>query len=152
MLHALALATVSPALHSGVGDAVVLTAAFVTLLIVEWRYRRAILRVGTTLLALLVLAWYQPNYTGARRRALGAPHAERVKTIGVPPDTVSAYASGVYTTMETVGEASQFGAPSRLAAIGALVWLACSPARRSSCNSAIGRTVHRNGSLDAPEA
>ena len=130
MLPALAWITVIPALRSGVSDALVLGAAFAVLLSLEWRYRRTSLRVGTALLALMMLAWYQPNYTGARRRALGAPRAERVTTLGRSADTVSSYESGVYTTMETVREAIRFGAPVRLAALGTLAWLACSPLRR----------------------
>lgn len=41
------------------------------LLALEWRYRRRRLRFGAALLALAVLFFHQPNYTRARRKALG---------------------------------------------------------------------------------
>jgi len=107
-------------------------ALFVILLGLEWRFRRRGLRVGAILLALAVLAFYQPNYTVARRRALGTPPAKRVTQIPFHGERVSEYESGVYTTMEAVSDAAGFGSGARLVAAGALVWLACSPALGSA--------------------
>jgi hypothetical protein len=122
------------ALRSSAGDLAVVGVTFVLLLGLEWRYRRRWLRLGTALLALVVLGWYQPNYTGARRRALSASPAERVMRLPEPGQggyrTVSDYESGVFTAMRDVGEAAAFGEEVRLVAVGALFWLACSPAVR----------------------
>lgn len=132
-------------------DTVLFVAIFAVLLGLEWRYRRRRLRVSAVLLALAVLAFYQPNYTGARRRALGTPPAERITSIrnGEP---VSAYESGVYTTMQAVSDVAGFGEGARLAAVGALVWLACSPAlwhARGPSNAPGSRSMPGTG---APEA
>ena len=134
MLIARLAIVVDPPLRSGTPDALVLAGVFVVLLGLEWRYARRALRVGTVLLALLVLAFYTPNYTGARRRALGAAREQRVSPPGI--DSVGDYARGVYTMSETVGEAAEFGWAARLTALGALTWLACTPAFRSSRASA----------------
>lgn len=115
-------------------DTVLVAAVFAVLLGFEWRYRRLRLRVGAALLALVVLALYQPGYTGARRRALGAQPSERVTRLprvgSEGYDSLSQYESGVYTTMQAVVDAADFGAGARLVAVGALFWLACSPAFR----------------------
>ena len=107
----------------------IVLAVFAVLLTLEWRYRQRLLRLATALLALAVLAFFRPDYTTARRRALSAPPAERV--VLYPPDlaggvntVLSDYHSGVYTTMRWVGYYHDVGAGARLAAIGALFWLA----------------------------
>ena len=122
------------ALRSSTGDLAVVAVVFALLLGLEWRDRRRWLRLGTALLALVVLGWYQPNYTGARRRALSASPEERVTRF---PDAgrggyraFSDYESGVLTAMRDVGEAAAFGEGVRMVAVGALFWLACSPAVR----------------------
>jgi hypothetical protein len=121
-------------LRSSTGDLAVVATAFVLLLGLEWRYRRRRLRLASALLALLLLGWYQPDYTGSRRRALAASPAERVTRIAQVGEggyrTLSYYESGVHTSIQAVTEAAAFGAGVRLAAVGALVWLACSPALR----------------------
>jgi hypothetical protein len=104
---------------------------FAVLVTLEWRYRRRSLRLATALLALAVLFFYQPNYTWARRKALGTPPGERVThspVMGSEHLTLSEYHSGVYTTMQWVEMYANVGAGARLAAIGALFVLACSPA------------------------
>ena len=114
-------------------ETIVVVSFLALLLGLEWRYRRRPLRVGATLLALMLLAWYQPNFTGARRRAIAMPPAERIRSsavAGSEHDTLSEYRSGVYTTMREVGEAAGSGEGIRLAAVGALVWLAWTPKSR----------------------
>jgi hypothetical protein len=110
-------------------ETIVVATIFVLLLGLEWRYRLRRLRVGTALLSLVVLALSQPNYTGAQRRALATPPAERITEVEYH-GPISAYESGVYTTMREVGGAAGVTANIRLAAVAALVWLACSPALR----------------------
>ncbi len=103
------------------------------LLTLEWRYRRRLLRVAAALLAVVVLFFYQPSYTWARRKSLGTPPEERVTQSPVSGSkhlTLSEYHSGVYTTMRWVEFYANVGAGARFAAIGALFWLACSPAVR----------------------
>jgi hypothetical protein len=113
-------------------DTIVFVCTFALLLGLEWRYHRRRLRVGAVLLALAVLAFYSPNYTTARRRALSTPPADRITWVHAPEEPVSAYESGVYTTIEAVVDAAAFGFGARMAAVGALVWLACSPALRET--------------------
>lgn len=132
-------------------DTTLFVAIFAVLLGLEWRYRRRDLRVGAVLLALAVLAFYHPNYTTARRRALSMPRAERITSIG-DGRPVSDYESGVYTTIQAVGDAAAFGEGARLAAVGALVWLACSPTlwqARGPSNAPASRSMAGD---EAPEA
>jgi hypothetical protein len=95
----------------------VVVAAFVVLLGLEWRHRRRRRRVGTALLAVAVLFYFRPDYTWARRRALGTPRSERVivnPVAGSERDTLSDYHSGVYTTMQWVAHYHGLGAGARV--------------------------------------
>ena len=116
-------------------DTILFVCTFALLLGLEWRYRRRRLRLGAVLLALAVLAFYSPNYTTARRRALGTPPAERITWVHSPDQPVSAYESGVYTAIQAVVDAAAFGYDARMAAVGTLVWLACTPALRPTRSS-----------------
>lgn len=120
-------------------ETIIVVATFAVLLGLEWRYRLRRLRVGTALLSLVVLALYHPNYTVAQRRALGMPPAERITEIPYH-GPVSAYESGVYTAIREAAGAAGVTENIRLAAVGALFWLACSPALR-----------HTRGLSDGPE-
>ena len=133
----------------------VVLAIFAVLLGLEWRYGRRFLRVATAMLALAVLWFYQPSYTWARRKALGTPPAERVilnPVAGSERDTLSEYHSGVYTTMRWVSYYHGVGAGARLAVIGALFWLACSPAVRQARESVQARETSPASGSGAPEA
>jgi hypothetical protein len=134
-------------------DTMLVTSVLAVLLGLEWRYHRRRLRVGAALVALVVLGLYQPNYTGARRRALAATPAERVTLIpvaGSETQPLSEYQSGVYMTMRAVADAAVFGEGARLAAVGALFWLACAPALRQAYGSA--DEVNARPDPVAPEA
>jgi hypothetical protein len=138
-----------------VNDTAIVVAVLVALLGLEWRYRRKLMRVGTALLALAIYFFYQPSYTSARRRALGTPPAERVTmspVAGSETDALSGYDSGVYTTMRWVVYYHDFGAGARLAAIGALLWLACSPAFRSPHHPKATQVLSPGSASSAPEA
>jgi len=105
----------------------IIASTFVVLIALERKYRRRRLRVGTALLALAVLAFCQPKYTTAQRRALAAPPTARITSVPYHAP-VSAYESGVRTAMQAVSEEAGFGEGARLAALGALMWLGCMPA------------------------
>ena len=104
---------------------------FVVILVVEWRYRLRVVRVGAAVLALLVLYFGQPGPHRAARRAVEMPLAERITQVpnGHPP--LTDYQSGVFTMERAVIEDANVGETSRLLAIGVLAWLACSPAFES---------------------
>ena len=130
----------------------ILTAGFAALLALEWRYRRAGLRLAAALFALAVLFVCEPNLTGARRQALSAPLSERVTRsplAGSETQVLSDYQSGVYTTMQFAVQDLGYGGGCRLAAVGTLVWLACSPVFRRAPGSLA--TDARTGA-HAPEA
>jgi hypothetical protein len=134
---------------------IIVAAAFAVLLGLEWRWRRRGLRVGTALLALAVLYYFQPAYPSARRRVLGTPSTERVtlNPVGGGHDSLSEYHSGVYTAMEWVEHYDGVGAGARFVAVGALFWLACSPALRHvrAPLAADGSSLASSGS-SGPEA
>ena len=134
---------------------IVVAAIFAVLLGLELRYRRRLLKVATALVAVAVLLYFQPDYTSARRRALGAPVTDRVTkspVAGSEGDTLSDYHSGVYTTMRFIEGYATDGANARLIALGALVWLACSPVLRHAHGSAPARSPRPPNDTGAPEA
>ena len=92
--------------------------------------------------------------TGARRQALGALPAERVThspLVGSESQVLSDYQSGVYTTIQFAVQALGYGSGCRLAAVGTLVWLACSPAFRRAPAPLASEARLRAG-VGAPEA
>ena len=99
---------------------------FAGLLGLEWRYRLKSLRLLTVLLALVVFWLFGgPNYTTAGRRASVASPEERVRVLA--GDTLSEYMSGVDIMREFLSESERENSGPRGVALGALVWLACSP-------------------------
>lgn len=110
-------------------EMIVVVLAFAILLGLEWRFRWRIVRVGTAVLAVLMLWFVEPDPTAATRRAFSTPPAERVThRFGSP---ISEYSSGVRTMARAMRELERRSVPPRLLGYGALLWLACSPALRS---------------------
>jgi hypothetical protein len=84
---------------------------------------------------------------------LSALPAERVTQsplAGSERQILSDYQSGVYTTMQFAVQALGYGSGCRLAAVGTLVWLACSPAFRRAPGSLVPEARQRAG-VGAPE-
>ena len=111
--------------------------AFAVLLALEWRYRLRTLRIGAAVLAVTMLFFFAPTYHAAWRRAMDTPPAERIADYpGTVPGSVarslSEYESGVFTMHRAVVENAAGYARERDLAVGVLVWLACSPAFRST--------------------
>lgn len=114
---------------------------FAALLGVEWRTRLAVVRLGTAILALVVLLVAQPNYTTAARRVSVAPPGERVTMLRGSP--ISEYESGVATMVEAIDEAGEERAGVRMLAVGVLFWLACSPVLRGARDASAGDATGR---------
>ena len=112
--------------------------AFAVLLGLEWRYRIRSVRMGAALFALVVLSFAQPLTRRAARRALLAPPPERVTQLRGSP--VPEYVSGVLTMEEFFADEAEKESDARLLAIGALFWLACSPAVRRVRRRSAGET------------
>lgn len=107
----------------------VLGLGFIVILAAEWRYRLRFIRVGAVVVALLVWFFMLPDAHRAARRAIVMPPAERSTQLpGDPP--LSEYQIGVVTMEHAVYDDADMGRNDRLMAIGALIWLACSPAFR----------------------
>ena len=120
---------------------------FAVLLGLEWRYRRRSLRLGTVVLALVVWNFEQPSITVAGRQASAVPLEQRVRVLG--GDTLSEYMSGVDVMREQMVLQFEAGAGIRLLTLGALVWLACTPAFRQERAPTPGIARHRH--IVAPE-
>lgn len=105
---------------------------FAVLLGAEWRFQLRSVRIGVAALAILVLAFGQPNYSVTVRRVGAAAPGERVTQLRGSP--VSEYESGVLTMYQAIDEAADARANIRILALGVLVWLACSPALRHRRN------------------
>ena len=106
-------------------ETIAVAVVFLLLLGLEWRYQVRSLRTGTTLLALLVWLFCQPNFGAAGRRVSTAPPEARVTQIG--GEKISVYLSGVTTMLTAIGDNLEERATCRLLALGVLLWLACSP-------------------------
>lgn len=109
-------------------DSVLVALCFALLLGFEWWRRMHSIRIIASVLALLVLLFAAPNYTAARRRAGAMPPAERVTHLR--GSVLSEYYSGVLTMEREAEDEANSGAGARMLALGALLWLACSPALR----------------------
>jgi hypothetical protein len=118
---------------------IAVAAFFAILLVLEWRYRRAIIRLVTAALALLLLLLTQPNFHRAARRALDAPLEARVPQFG--DTSVTSYESGVFTMERAIAADNDMFENEKLLALGVLMWLACSPALRRERPLARGRTT-----------
>lgn len=111
-------------------EPIFVAAFFSILLALEWRYRLAIIRLVTAVLALLVLVFTEPSPRRAARRAIVAPPTERVTQLRGTP--LSDYGSGVVTMERAIVADEEAFADENLLALGVLMWLACSPALRRS--------------------
>ena len=111
-------------------DEIAVALVFAVLLVLEWRSRRGIVRVGTVMLVAVVLFFAHPVPHRAARRAFGAPIAERITQWRPGGPRISDYLSGVLTMEEFVSQDSRMDSNSRMMAMGVLFWLACSPALR----------------------
>lgn len=112
---------------------------FLVLLGFEWRYNLRIVRVGSAMLALLVWFVCQPDYTTAVRRVSSAPPEARVTQLH--GSTISEYESGVATMFEAIDDVVKERATCRVLALGALIWLGCSPALgRARASKALSST------------
>jgi hypothetical protein len=105
-----------------------LALAFAVLLGLEWHFGLKSLRVGTVVLSLATLIFFQPGYRRAARHALDMPVRERIAQVN--GNVLSGYESGVLTMEDAVAEDSRTGRNARWLAITVLVWLACSPVLR----------------------
>ncbi len=74
-------------------DTLIVALVFAALLALEWRYRRAWLRLGIVALAVVVHVVATPSITVAARQARAAPPEARVRIFW--GDTLSEYMSGV---------------------------------------------------------
>jgi hypothetical protein len=109
--------------------------AFAILLGLDWRFGLKSLRVGTAILALATLYFFQPSYHTAWRRAISAPPSELITqrptsfsdSIGPP---LSDYESGVSSMYQAVRDVKRTYARERWLVLGVLFWLACSPVFR----------------------
>jgi hypothetical protein len=117
-----------------------LTIGCVVLLALEWRLQSKILRIGTVVLALATLMFFEGNSRRAARSAFGAAPEERVTNIG--GTIFSGYESGVLTMEEAINHDSAMGQNERWLALAVLVWLACSPTmrRKSKHEDHVGAT------------
>jgi hypothetical protein len=114
---------------------------FVVILAIEWRYRLRIVRLGAAVRALFTLFFAQANLTGALRRAMLMPPAQRITQIpGHGP--LSDYQIGVVTMEQAVVDDAEVGSNARLMAIGMLAWLACSPAFQTKVRPHYRRVGH----------
>jgi hypothetical protein len=111
-----------------VNETAIVAAIFAILLGLEWRYQFRSLRLGTVMLALIVLFLAQPIYVSAARRVSMAPLEERITELH--GRQISDYQSGVLTLYEAIGEVGSARANIRLVTLGVLAWLACSPVLR----------------------
>jgi hypothetical protein len=114
-------------------ETLILSVVFLALLALEWwRWGRRgwrILRIGTVLLAVAVMWWYQPNLYSALRGTLSMPPTKRDTTLfGRRP--LSEYESGAVTMFQVSSAAARRMAPPHDVAFGALIWLALSPTLR----------------------
>jgi len=109
-------------------DTILVAAALVVLLGIEWRYQLRAVRLATIALALIVWYFSLPNLTIAARWASTAPPEERVTHLR--GEEMSEYLVGVATMREAMSGQIEARSHTRLLAIGALIWLACSPAIR----------------------
>jgi hypothetical protein len=107
---------------------IVVVAALVILLALEWRYRRMALRLAAIGAALAVLWFTDINYTVVRRAASAVPVAERTRVLR--GDTLPEYYAGVEVALDKVRESRDATRPFRLLALGMLVWLGVTPALR----------------------
>ena len=103
---------------------------FAVLLGLAWRYPRRRLRLGTIALALLLWVLAQPSLTVAGRQASAAGPGERSTQLRGEP--LSEYMSGVDTMRRFMLEQIRATYGMQLIAVGALAWLACTPAFRRS--------------------
>ena len=114
-------------------ETVLLSVVFVALLALEWwRWGRRgwrSLRIGTVLLAVAVMWFYQPNLYSALRGTLGMPPTKRDTTL-FGARQLSEYESGAVTMYRVSSAAVRRMAPPHDVAFGALMWLALSPALR----------------------
>lgn len=118
-----------------VNEALVVGLPFALLLGLEWRYRLKSVRVGCAVLSVALLFFLQPNTHAAWRRAMETPAAERETHYPSPIPgelgrPLSEFESGVFAMRRAVIDEAGGYAGTRLIAVGALVWLACSPAFR----------------------
>lgn len=141
--HSLAVVVTDGRFHSRapasepMNSTMLVAVVFAVLLGIEWRYRLPGVRLGTALLALVVLWFAQPLPHRAARQAMVAPPAERVTELpGVR--SLSEYESGVVTMERAVGNDSRMGAKARLLGLGVLFWLACSPVFMRALRPATG--------------
>jgi hypothetical protein len=114
-------------------EVIVVALVFGLLLACEWRYQLRTLRLGIVMLALGVMFFAQPGYISVARRVSVSPPEERITEIRGKP--ISEYLSGVTTLYEAFGKAGRVRRGVRLVALGALVWLACSPLLRRAPRS-----------------
>lgn len=101
---------------------------FAALLVLERRSQRSVVRLGTAILALVVLFLAQPDYTTAARRVSVARPEERITQLHGSP--ISEYESGVVTMYEATRRAREDLSMVRLLALGVVFWLSCSQAVR----------------------
>lgn len=107
---------------------VIVALVFAVLLALEWRYRRAWLRLGIVALAVVVHVVATPSITVAARQATAAPPEARVRIFW--GDTLSEYMSGVDQMREYMADQFDLTAGVRRVTLGVLVWLACEPGMR----------------------
>ena len=129
---------------------ILVAVSLVILLGLEWRYRSRAVRTVATAFALAVIVLAPAMPWRAARRALDLPAAERLHTWpGGRP--VSEYESGVLTMHRAVVADIQVGAKARMVGVGALVWLAVSPALRGLRRSGgLARAAQAEGARSAP--
>lgn len=128
-------------------ETVFVALGFAVLLVCDWRYQLRTVRLGAVTLSLVVLFFAEPSYVPVARRVSVAPPEERITQLHGRP--ISEYLSGVTTMYEAIGEVDAARANLRVIALGALVWLACSPVlrrpRSPSIRDASGRQLRDGG-------
>jgi hypothetical protein len=101
----------------------VFTLLTLALLVIEWRRRSVLARLGVMILAVTQLWFSQPLAGRAMRTVIGLSPDQRVRAS-------SDYASGVYTMQEAVAKDIARGTADRLMGVGVLLWLGLTPALR----------------------
>lgn len=118
-----------------------LVVIFSGLLVLEWRYKHPLIRVGTALLAAGIVVLMQGSARQAARNVYMAPPSERVTELH--GSLITDYQSGVLTMEDAVVEGRRIFRNERRVALAVLLWLACTPALRRREASSRRRTADR---------